>query len=103
MQAEQYVNLCMKMNIYLSISYMKKFVTNPSPEFKNIYKKLSGKFKHGITTYKMIEEGDRIAVALSGGKDSWTLLHLLLDLQASLPIKFEVIPITVETGFPGFN
>lgn len=93
----------MKMNIYLSISYMKKFVTNPSPEFKNIYKKLSGKFKHGITTYKMIEEGDRIAVALSGGKDSWTLLHLLLDLQASLPIKFEVIPITVETGFPGFN
>ena len=40
---------------------------------------------------------------LTGGKDSWALLHLLLDFQKRVPIKFDVIPITVETGFPGFD
>lgn len=53
--------------------------------------------------YDMIKAGDRIAVGLSGGKDSSTLLYLLTVLQKYLPIPFEVIPITLTLGFEGMD
>ena len=49
-----------------------------------------------IRDYKMIEDGDRVMVALSGGKDSMTLLHLLLHFQKVAPIKFTVGAVTVD-------
>lgn len=56
-----------------------------------------------IADYQLIEEGDRILVGLSGGKDSWALVDLLLGLKRRAPIKFEVATVTIDPGFPGFN
>ena len=52
-----------------------------------------------IGTFKLIDEGDKILVAMSGGKDSYTLLHMLLDFKRRSPVKFELFPVTVSTGF----
>ena len=54
-------------------------------------------------TYKMIDEGDRIAVGISGGKDSLALLTALKHLQRFYPKKFELEAITVSLGFPNFD
>ncbi len=59
--------------------------------------------RKAIEEYNMIEEGDKIAVCLSGGKDSITLLHALKALQRFYPKKFELIAISVNPGFSFFN
>jgi len=56
-----------------------------------------------VTEYEMIQEGDRILVGLSGGKDSWALLDVLESLRRRAPIRFEVHGVTVDPGFPGYN
>ena len=53
--------------------------------------------------YQMIEEGDRIAVGISGGKDSLTLLYALSHLRRFYPKKFEFYAITVDLGFHNLN
>ena len=65
--------------------------------------KILSKMRKAIEDYNMIEEGDKIAVALSGGKDSVTLLYALKNLQIFYPKKFDLIAITVNPGFDGFN
>lgn len=59
--------------------------------------------RKAIENYNMIEEGDKIAVGLSGGKDSITLLMGLKALQRFYPKRFEVIAISVNPGFEFFN
>ena len=59
--------------------------------------------RKAIEEYKMIEEGDKIAVCLSGGKDSITMLHALKALQRFYPKKFELIAISVNPGFEFFD
>jgi len=56
-----------------------------------------------IGDFGLIQDHDRILVALSGGKDSWTLLHMLDNLRQRAPISFSLIAITVHPGFPGFD
>jgi tRNA 2-thiocytidine biosynthesis protein TtcA len=56
-----------------------------------------------IEDYRMIRAGDRILLALSGGKDSLTLLHLLLHLRARSPVKFELAAATVDPCIDGFD
>ncbi|MBI5062571.1 MAG: tRNA 2-thiocytidine(32) synthetase TtcA, partial [Desulfatitalea sp.] len=51
--------------------------------------------------YDMIRDGDRIAVGLSGGKDSWALLWLLAERLPRVPVKYELYPIHVDLGFGG--
>ena len=63
-------------------------------------RKLVGK---AIGDFGLIRNHDRILVALSGGKDSWTLLRVLTRLQERAPISFSLIAVTVHTGFPGFQ
>lgn len=59
--------------------------------------------KKTCETYEMIEEGDRIAIGLSGGKDSSTLLYLLTALQKQYPFPFELVPISLTLGFGGMD
>jgi tRNA 2-thiocytidine biosynthesis protein TtcA len=54
-----------------------------------------------LDDYAMLQDGDRVAVGLSGGKDSWGLLWLLSDIRKRAPIDFQLIPIFIDPGFDG--
>ncbi len=57
--------------------------------------------RRGVDDYKMIEDGDKIAVGVSAGKDSLTLLCALAELRRFYPKKFELSAITIDMGFEG--
>lgn len=65
--------------------------------------KILGYLRKALEHYNMIEEGDKIAVALSGGKDSITLLMGLKSLQRFYPKDFEIVAISINPGFEFFN
>ena len=59
--------------------------------------------RRAVDDYHMIEEGDKISVGISGGRDSLTILYALAGLRRFYPKKFELIAITVDLGFEGFD
>lgn len=65
--------------------------------------KILSKMRKAIEDYNMIEDGDRIAIALSGGKDSVTLTYALKNLQIFYPKKFEILAVCVNPGFENFD
>src|ERR1700730_14847028 len=64
----------------------------------DLEKTLLRKVGEAVSRFKMIRDGDRVAVALSGGKDSLTLLEVLVRLQQRAPVDFTVCAFTVEQG-----
>jgi len=65
--------------------------------------RLAKKVTQAIVEHQLIEDGDRVLVGLSGGKDSWALMEILHVLQRRAPIDFSIVAVNINSGYDGFR
>ena len=70
---------------------------------EKLERRISRGVGRAIAEFKLVEEGDRILVAISGGKDSWALLHVLNEMRKRAPVRFSLVAANIDQGYAGFR
>ncbi len=65
--------------------------------------RIAKKVTRAVTDYGLIEDGDRVMIGLSGGKDSWALIQILDVLRRRAPIQFSIVAVNIDSGYEGYE